>query len=157
MAPQQKLLAASISALMKLTAASAAASAQSSALALRLTWLIAGPRYYARHPEPGAPRLRGGDGTRPVSRLCSGCVIFSKEAVGRVGFERRQSRIEAEPRPAIGTKDRVRRTHIDVDVRVVLRRGHANAVEFPHPDPDFRDPAVVPELRIVVGLRLALL
>ena len=36
--------------------------------------------------------------------------------------------------------------HIDVDVRVVLRWGLPDALEFPHPDADFRDPVVVPEL-----------
>ena len=36
----------------------------------------------------------------------------------------------------------MRLAHIDVDVRVVLRRGHADALEFPHPDADFQDAAV---------------
>ena len=34
--------------------------------------------------------------------------------------------------------------------------GHADALEFPHPDADFRDAAVVPELRMAaVGHRLS--
>jgi len=45
-------------------------------------------------------------------------VMVSKETVRRVGIERCQSRIEAEPRRAVGTQDRVRLAHIDVDVRV---------------------------------------
>jgi hypothetical protein len=36
----------------------------------------------------------------------------------------------------------------DVDVRVVLRRGHVDALEVSHADADFRDDAIVPELRI---------
>ena len=81
--------------------------------------------------------------------------MVSKDAVRRIGIERCQSGIEAKPRRAIGTEDRVHLAHIDVDVRVVLRRGHADALEFPHPDADFRDAAVVPELRIAaVGHRL---
>jgi hypothetical protein len=81
--------------------------------------------------------------------------MVSKEAVRRVGIERCQSRIEAEPRRAVGTEDRVRLAHIDVNVRVVLWRGHADALEFPHSDADFRDAAVVPELRIAApGHRL---
>jgi FAD/FMN-containing dehydrogenase len=40
-----------------------------------------------------------------------------------------------------------RPTHIDVDVRVVLWWGHADALEFPHPDADFRDAAVVGPVR----------
>ena len=72
--------------------------------------------------------------------------MVSKETVPRVGVERGQSRIEAEPRPAVRTKDRVRHAHIDVDVRMVLRRRYADALEFPHPDADFRDAAVIPEL-----------
>ena len=59
--------------------------------------------------------------------------------------------LEAEPRPAVGTEDRVCLAHIDVDVRVVLRWGHADALEFPHPDADFGDAAVVSELRIAAA------
>ena len=50
--------------------------------------------------------------------------------VRRFGIERSQSRIEVETRTAVGTEDRVRPTHIDVDVRVVLWWGHADALEF---------------------------
>ena len=85
-------------------------------------------------------------------RLRSGRLFtISKETVGRVGIERCQSRIEAEPRPAVGTEDRAGLGHIDVDMRVVLRWGHANALEFPHPDGDFGDAAVVSELRIAAA------
>src|SRR5258708_19538870 len=77
--------------------------------------------------------------------------MVSKDAVRGVGIERCQSRIEAEPCRAVGTEERVRRAHIDVDVRVVRRRGHADALEFPHPDADFRDAAVVPELQIAAA------
>src|SRR5271163_1873416 len=94
------------------------------------------------------PNLREGDWTCPAPRLRSGRVMFSKKTVRRFGIERRQSRIEAETRPAVGTEDRVRPAHIDVDVRVVLRWGHADALEFSHPDADLRDAAVVPELRM---------
>jgi len=81
--------------------------------------------------------------------------MVRKETVRRIGIERCQSRIEAEPRPTVGTEDRVHLAHIDVDVRVVMRRGHADALEFPHPDADFGDAAVVPELQIAaVGHRL---
>ena len=69
--------------------------------------------------------------------------MVSKETVRRVGIERCQSRVEAEPRRAVGTQDRVRLAHIDVDVRVVLRWRLADAHEFLHPDADFRDAAVV--------------
>ena len=82
--------------------------------------------------------------------------MFSKEAVRRFGIERCQSRVEAETRPAVGTEDRVRPAHIDVNMRVVLGWGHADALEFPHPDADLRDAAVVPELRMAaVGHRLS--
>jgi hypothetical protein len=81
----------------------------------------------------------------------SGRVMVSKETVRRVSIERCQSRIEAEPRPAVGTEDRVRLAHTDVDVRVVLRWGHADALEFPHPDADFGDAAIVPELQIAAA------
>jgi hypothetical protein len=77
--------------------------------------------------------------------------MVCKDAVRRIGIERCQSRIEAEPRPAIGTEDRVRLGHIDVDVRMVLRWGHAYALEFSHPDADFGKAAVVSELRIAAA------
>jgi len=77
--------------------------------------------------------------------------MVSKETVRWVGIERRQSRIEAEPRRAVETEDRVRLAHIDVEVRVVLRRGCADALELPHPDPDFRNATVVPEHQIAAA------
>src|SRR5262249_34039952 len=77
--------------------------------------------------------------------------IDSKEAVRRIGLERCQSRIEAEPRRAIGTGYGVRLAHIDVDMRMVVRWGHADALELLHPDADFRDAAVVPEHRIAAA------
>src|SRR6185312_10226973 len=80
-----------------------------------------------------------------------GISVDRKEAVRRVGIDRCQSRIEPEPRRAVGTEDRVRLAHIDVDVRVVLRRGYADALEFLHPDRNFRDAVVVPELRIAAA------
>src|SRR5882762_7084894 len=88
---------------------------------------------------------------RRTFKLCSGCVIIGKETVRRVRVERCQPRIEAELRPAVGTEDRVRLAHIDVNVRVVLRWGHADALEFPHPDADFGDAVVVPELQIAAA------
>jgi hypothetical protein len=77
--------------------------------------------------------------------------MVSKETVRRVGIERCQSRIEAEPRPAVGTEDRVRLAHFDENVRVVLRWGHADALEFLDPDADFGDAVVVPELQIAAA------
>jgi hypothetical protein len=72
--------------------------------------------------------------------------VVSKDTVRRLGTERCQSRIEAEPRRAVGTQDRVRLAHIDVDVWVVVRWGLADTHEFLHSDADFRDAAVVPEI-----------
>src|ERR1700731_1278813 len=84
-------------------------------------------------------------------RRRSGRALVSKYTVRRLGIERCQSRIEAEPRPAVGTEDRVRLAHIDVDVRVILRWGLADTLEFPHPNADFGDAAVVPELQIAAA------
>src|SRR5216683_7405951 len=95
---------------------------------------------------PGRSAAAEGHATRLSVRVER--VIFIKQTVRRVSIERCQSRIETEPRPAVGTEDRVRLAHIDVDVRVVLRWGHADALEFLHPDADFGDAAVVPELQI---------
>jgi hypothetical protein len=54
---------------------------------------------------------------------------------------------------AVGTEDRVRLAHIDVDVRVVLRRRLPHALEFPHSDADFGDAAVVSEFQTIAGPR----
>jgi hypothetical protein len=78
-------------------------------------------------------------------------TVDSKEAVRRIGTERCQSRMGAEPRRAIGTEDGIRLAHIDVDVRVVVRWRHPDALELLHPDADFRDAAVVPEHRIAAA------
>jgi hypothetical protein len=86
-------------------------------------------------------------------RLRSGRVTISEETIGRVSIERCKSRIEAAPRPAVGTEDRVRLGHINVDVRVVPRWGHAYALEFPPPDADFGKAAIVSELRIAAARR----
>jgi hypothetical protein len=77
--------------------------------------------------------------------------VVSKDTVRQFGTERCQSRIEAEPRRAVVTQDRVRFAHIDVDVWVVVRWGLADTHEFLHSDADFRDAAVVPELRIAAA------
>src|SRR5215472_10316647 len=79
--------------------------------------------------------------------------LVPKETARRVGIERCQSWVETEPRPAVGTKDRVRRTHIDVDVRVVLRWGHADAPKFPDPVLNIREAEVFTQLRIFVRHR----
>ena len=36
-------------------------------------------------------------------------------------------------------------------MRVILGWGYADALEFPHPDADFEDAAVVPELQIAAA------
>src|SRR5271155_1791908 len=81
-------------------------------------------------------------------RLRSDRVLVGKYTVRRLGFQRSQSRIEAEPRPAVRTEDHVSIAHIDVNVWVVLRRGRPDAFEFSHANVDFRDAVVVPELQI---------
>ena len=83
--------------------------------------------------------------------MCLTGPQLDEEAVWRVGFERPKPGIEAEPRRTIETEIGVLLAHINVDVRMVLRRGRADALEFPHPDADFRDAAVVPELRIAAA------
>lgn len=82
----------------------------------------------------------------PAPRRCLGRATVVKQTIRWVGIERRQSGIEAEACPAIGTEDRVRLAHVDVDVRVILGWGLADALEFLHPNADLGDAAVVPEL-----------
>jgi len=125
-----------------------------------------------RHPEIGAGVRRTLERRIRAWRALNGAeqdVIFRQEhPPGRlglsdftemgghgVGIGRGQSRIEAEPRRAIGAEDCVRLPHIDVDMWVVQRRGHADALEFFHPDADFRYAVVVPKFQIApTGHRL---
>ena len=74
-------------------------------------------------------------------------IRIDEQAVRRIGFRRPEPRIEAEPRPAIGAENHVLLAHVDVDVRVIVRRRNAHAVEFLDAYSDLRDRAVVPELR----------
>jgi hypothetical protein len=59
--------------------------------------------------------------------------------------------VEKGPNVEIENPVRVRFAHIDVDVWVVVRWGLADTHEFLHSDADFRDAAVVPELRIAAA------
>lgn len=68
-------------------------------------------------------------------------------AVRRLGIERPEPRIISVPCCAVRAKDRVLVAHVDVNVRMVVRRRSADAIEFPCPDPNFSSRAVVSELR----------
>ena len=70
------------------------------------------------------------------------------DTVRRVGLGWPQSWIKTEQCRAIGAKNRVLVAHVEIDVRVILWRGHADAVEFPHPDTDLWSRMIVPEFRI---------
>ena len=74
-------------------------------------------------------------------RICIDTIL-------RVGLGWPQSRIKTEQCRAIGAKNRVLAAHVEVDVRVILWRGHTDAVEFPHPDTDLRSCMIVSEFRI---------
>src|SRR3546814_1086268 len=81
-----------------------------------------------------------------ISRLSF--LGIDEYAVLRVSVGRRQSRIIAVPCRTVGAEDRVLVTHIDIDVRMIVRRGCTDAIKFPHPDADLRGRAVVFEFRI---------
>jgi hypothetical protein len=74
-------------------------------------------------------------------RICIDTVL-------RVGLGWPQLQIKTEQRRAIGAENRVLATHIEINVRVILWRGHADAVEFPDPDTDLGSCMIVPEFRI---------
>jgi len=56
-------------------------------------------------------------------------MMVRKETLWRAGIERCQSRVEAEPRRAIGTEDRVRLAHI-LDVSYSAQSAPWNARSF---------------------------
>ncbi len=74
-------------------------------------------------------------------RICIDTVL-------RVGLGWPQSRIKTEQSRAIRAKNRVLAAHVEIDVRVILWRGHADAVEFPHPDTDLWSCMIVLKFRI---------
>src|SRR5215471_17760749 len=78
-------------------------------------------------------------------------IRINKHALRRIGFRGPKPRIEAEQRSAIGAENRVLLAHVDVDVRVIVRRRNADTVEFPDANSDLRDRVVVPELRIAAA------
>jgi hypothetical protein len=74
--------------------------------------------------------------------------FIDEQAVGRVGLPWTQARVEAEQGRAVGTPDRVVVARVEVDVRMILGRRYADALEHLDPDPDLRHGIVVPELGI---------
>lgn len=86
-------------------------------------------------------------GVGPVSFLFQ---FINVQAVRRVGLTRTQARIEAEQGRAVRAEDRILAAHLQVDVRVILRRRNTDALELPHSDPDFTHGAIVLELGIAV-------
>src|SRR5215831_3292554 len=101
-----------------------------------------------RHSSDKTSRLHTHDGPCSLQLWWLLWIRIDEHAVRRIRFRGPEPRIEAEPRPAIGAEDRVLLAHVNVDVRVIVRRRNADTVEFPDADSDLRDRAVVPELRI---------
>src|SRR4029453_6410984 len=91
-----------------------------------------------------------------LARLPIGAFAFQSgvEAVRRIGLEWPQFRVEAETCPTIWTEDGVLVGHVDIDVRVVVGRRYANALELLRPDADLRNCDVIPEswIDLVIGL-----
>ncbi len=81
------------------------------------------------------------EGQRASQRICI-------DTVRRVGLGWPQSRIKTEQCRAIGAKNHVLAAHVEINVRVIMWRGHADAVEFPYPDTDLWSCVIVPEFRI---------
>ena len=112
-------------------------------------------RVRAAPSRDGNAEETGGDSAFWRWSMYEACLPLDEEAVRRVRFVRRKPRVETELSRAIGTKDRLRLSHIDVDVRMVLRRRNADAVESSDPDTDFRNASVIPEFRVSdAGCRL---
>lgn len=64
------------------------------------------------------------------------------------GGERIQSGIEFEPGAAMGAMDFALKADLQIDVRMIPRRGTAGAFEFPHANANSRKVAVIAELRV---------
>ena len=78
-------------------------------------------RVRAAPSRDGNAEETGGDSASWRWSMYDARLPLDEEAVRRVRFVRRKPKVEAEPGRAIGTKDRLRLAHIDVDVRMVLR------------------------------------
>ena len=79
------------------------------------------------------------------------CPAWSGEyAVRRVRIKWGQANIESESCSAIGTDDRVHFTHVEVDVRMIVRWRYSNAFKFSDANANLIYTVVVSELGIAV-------
>ena len=74
---------------------------------------------------------------------------IQEHAIRWVRLLRAKAFVVPEQSRAVGTEDHVVRPHIEVNVRMVVRRGRAGAFEFSNADLDLRNAPIVLELRIV--------
>src|SRR5262245_15341206 len=77
--------------------------------------------------------------------------FINEQTVRRVGLAWTQARVEAEQGRAVGAPNRGVAAHGEVNVRVIVGRLHADALDLLDPDADLRHGIVVPELGIGVS------
>lgn len=66
------------------------------------------------------------------------CAEVGEEAIRGIRLSGRQGGVRPIARAAVGTENRVLRSHVDVDVGMIVRRGLADAFELPRSNPDLR-------------------
>jgi hypothetical protein len=97
--------------------------------------------------EPADPGARDDDGARAVhgSRRSGG--LLGERTLGGPRFVRPEGRIMTIERRTIWTDDLYRVAHIEIDVRMIVRRQGAHALEFARTDFDQRNAGFVVEMR----------
>ncbi len=80
-------------------------------------------------------------------------MSVAKLAVGRIGVKRRESGIEAVQRAAIGAQNPVQFAHLQIDMRMILRRGFPDALECFRADANLSHAAVIAKF----GIRMAVI
>jgi hypothetical protein len=79
--------------------------------------------------------------------LSGSCLTVLVQAIGRIALILREIGVIQIKRGTIGADDLVVRSHIEIDMWVIIGRLGTHAVEFLHADMNFLDPYIVAEMR----------
>lgn len=122
--------------------------------------LACGKQFYHTVPSAAFNSLRRFCVTRKAALQShitlhrSASVLRVKQTIRRIGVKRRKIRVEATQCTTLGTQNLVLVTHLQKNVRVILRRGLTDALEFFGADANLGHAAIITEFRVdmaVVG------
>jgi hypothetical protein len=106
----------------------------------------------AIRPQSAQWPLRAKSGYFTAGELLPPLTSVVELTVGRVGFKRRKSRIEAVQCAAIRAQNPLLLAHLQKDVRMVLRRRFADTLECLRPDANLSQAVIILESRIGMAI-----